>query len=348
MKKTTTNKKNRFTLLFMFSVFLTLVATVLIASVVIAILLETGVLKSAIENNTVLFSIVMILVGTIVIGTFLSWLFSQFILTPINKLVEGIDSLARGEYKTQIDLGNNKMIKSVADSFNSLANELDSTELMRSDFTSTISHELKTPIVSIYGFAKVLNSGTVPPEKQKEYLEIIEQEAKRLSDMAMSILNLTKIEKQEILTEKTTFNLSEQIRTVILLSEKLWTEKDLSFNLDFDEINVSANESLLQQVWINLIDNAIKFCDKSSTIDISVTQTELNTTVAISDYGIEISKDDLTKIFNKFYQADSSRSTQGNGIGLSLVKKIVTLHNGNITATSENGKTTFTVTIPNS
>ncbi|MBE7087368.1 MAG: HAMP domain-containing histidine kinase [Clostridiales bacterium] len=348
MKNNNLKEVSHFTFLFILSALLTIVATIFIEVVVGFILFNTGVFEEAVKNNTLLWIIVMIISGSIIIGVFLSVLFSRFILNPVNKLIDGINRLSSGKYKTQIYLGKNHMVKNLADSFNSLANELDSTELLRSDFTNTISHELKTPIVSIYGFAKVLNSGELSPEKQKEYLEIIETEAKRLSDMAMGILNLTKIEKQEILTEKRPFNLSEQVRTAILLSEKAWAEKKLEFNLDFDEITIVANESLLQQVWINVIDNAIKFSKPETVIDLSISQTHDLTTVKISDVGKEISPDDLPKIFNKFYQADSSRSTHGNGIGLSLVKKIVSLHGGEVVAESHDGVTTFTITLPNS
>lgn len=336
------SEKRRFTLLFIFSVLLTLLATAAIEVVLWFILLRVGVFK-LIDDNPALYIALMFIAGSVIIGSFVSIIFSRFILKPINILVDGINNLAKGKYDTRVEIGKNRVAKSLGESFNILANELQNTEMLRSDFTNNFSHEFKTPIVSVYGFAKILNKGNVPEEKQKEYLNIIEKESERLSSMATNVLNLTKLENQNILSSKNKFNLSEQIRTCFLLLEKKWTAKNLNPVLDFGEYMINANEEMLKQVWINLIDNAVKFATPDTDLEITIAEADGTLSVTVSDFGKEIPEDQLDKIFNKFYQTDSSHATEGNGIGLSIVKKVVTLHDGTVTAQSANGKTAFTV-----
>ena len=168
----------------------------------------------------------------------------------------------------------------------------------------------------------------------------------RLSYMATNVLNLTKIENQSILTDISSFNVSEQIRSCILLLDSKWEKKHLNFQFDFDEFTIKANEELLKQVWINLIDNAIKFSLDSSSIDLSIEELNDHISVSITNYGTELSEKIQEKIFKKFYQADESHSTEGNGIGLAIVKKIVDLHKGKVIVKSGNNAVTFTVELP--
>ena len=180
----------------------------------------------------------------------------------------------------------------------------------------------------------------------KEYLKIIEEEASRLSTMTTNVLMLSKIENQSILYDKKDFNLSEEIRTCVLLLENKWMKKNLELSLDFDEFNYFGSEDLLKQVWINLIDNAIKFSYEGTELIISISQNKENTTVEVTNFGEEISQENKEKIFNKFYQVDTTHSSEGNGIGLSIVKHIVDLHLGEIEVNCEKGKTTFRVILP--
>lgn len=154
---------------------------------------------------------------------------------------------------------------------------------------------------------------------------------------------MTRVENQKILTDLTYFNLSEQIRTSILLLENKWEKKNINFKLDIGEYIIEANEELLKQVWINLIDNAIKFTDEDGNVEINIRESEKIIDVSIVNYGVEIPSEKIDKIFRKFYQADESHSTQGNGIGLAVVKRVVELHNGNITVESSDRRTCFKV-----
>ena len=191
-----------------------------------------------------------------------------------------------------------------------------------------------------------MKKGNLSEEQKKQYLEAIEEESMRLAYMATNILNMTKIENQEILTDITQFNLSEQVRFAVLLLEEKWSNKEIDLQLDFDEYIVEANEELLKQVWINLIDNAVKFSSRGGEVSLDIREVGSSYQVSVSNRGQTIPKDKEKRIFQKFYQADESHAQDGNGIGLAIVKKIVDLHDGKVSCKSENGLTVFTVELP--
>ena len=297
-------------------------------------------------ENTPWYWVAIFSFTSLIIGLGVAMLLSIVLFKPINTVINGMTKLADGEYQTRIDLSKYEGMQELARTFNRLANELESTEILRSDFVNDFSHELKTPIVSIVGLIGLMKNENLSRDKKHHYLEIMESEANRLRQMTENALYLSKIESQGILTNKERFNLSEQIRASLLLLEKKWTQKSLSLSVDFDEFFITANEDMLKQVWINIIDNAIKFATPKSELSITVERSASNLTVAVTNEGEPIRDCDLEVIFNKFYQADKSRSTEGNGIGLSIVSHIVKLHAGRVYAASKDGKTTFTVELP--
>ena len=179
-----------------------------------------------------------------------------------------------------------------------------------------------------------------------QYLNAIEEESMRLSYMATNVLNLTKVENQTILSEVSTYNLSEQIRSCVLLLENKWAKKDIELQLEFEEYKIEANEELMKQVWINLLDNAVKFVPNGGMVAVDIWDPGERLVISVSNTGSEIPLEKQEKIFNKFYQADESHSTEGNGIGLAIVKRIVSLHHGKISLQSENMRTTFTIKLP--
>ncbi len=294
---------------------------------------------------------ILILVAvSIALGVLLSFLLSQIYLIPVNRVIDAMDSLAHGNFKTRLTFHTgfrrHPAAVEVTDSFNHMAEELEKTQMLRSDFIDNFSHEFKTPIVSIAGFADLLLEADLPGEERKEYIRIISEESHRLSDMVTNVLDLTRIENQTILTDVTRFNLSEQIRSCVLLLENKWTEKALDLEVDFGEYLYEGNRGMLKQVWLNLIDNAIKFSDPGGLLRIGITETPENLLISISDTGLQISKENMERIFNKFYQADESHATEGYGIGLSVVKGIVELHGGLVIPSSGGGTTVFTVVLP--
>ena len=346
-------KKRHFGLLLLFIVvlFVTGLAISAVTSLTVYLLVRNGVLQVATDvvpdmgkllGFNMLLSIPVCLLVSAAVG--------KFPLKPIRDLIDGMDRLAAGDFKARVKAGpvlrRYPAFVAVTDSFNKMADELESTETLRSDFINNFSHEFKTPIVSIAGFTKLLRHGNPTPEQQREYLTIIEEESMRLSYMATNVLNLTKVENQTILTDVSEFNLSEQIRSCILLLESKWSKKNLDLQLEFGEHQVQANEELLKQVWINLLDNAIKFTPDGHTVQVRVSENEESLMVAIMNTGSEISPEDQKKIFHKFYQADQSHATQGNGVGLAVVKRIVQLHGGEISVSSGNEVTVFTVKLP--
>ena len=327
-------------------------AAILLVSLLVANTLEFTLVRL---NISALISIdlsewywILIFAATsIVVGLALAFLLGKIIFKPINTIVSGMTKLSEGNFSTRIDPQNYEGIKCLAQSFNTLAEELEKTEILRADFVNYFSHEIKTPIVSISGLISLMKSDNVSDKKKKEYLTIMEEEAHRLTQMTSNALYLSKIETQGILTNKNNFNVSEQIRDCVLLLERKWSKKDITPTLDFDEYIISANEDMLKQVWLNIIDNAIKFSEPKKEIIINSEKKDKKLSISITNYGPEISESDYEAIFNKFFQCDKSRATEGNGIGLSIVKHIVvTLHGGDIKVMSGNGKTTFTVILP--
>ena len=288
--------------------------------------------------------------ASLVVGSAMTALLGKIPMQPVNKLINQMNRLASGDYKARLDYGElwgkHPTIDELTSSFNRMAEELENTEMLRSDFINNFSHEFKTPIVSIAGFTKLLRKGNLPEEQKVEYLRIIETESLRLSQMATNVLNLTKVENQTILTDITQFNLSEQIRACILLISEEWEKKEIEFALDFDEYNVHANGELLKQVWINLLSNAVKFSPNGGLIEVRIVQGADTITVSVMNTGSEIAPEHQKKIFNKFYQADESHASEGNGIGLAIVKRIAELHEGTVSVSSGNNMTTFTVTLP--
>ena len=344
------DRKNKLSLTLLYSaiIFLTLAVALILVTTAAYLLVEFGVIFEFGEMRKDIGYLVWIVAGaSLLLGATISFFTSKLTLRPVNHCIAEINKLASGDLDAKIHFPfpytSMPVFVDVEESFNKMVRELRNVELLRSDFINNFSHEFKTPIVSIAGFAKMLRHANLSEEEREEYLLAIEEESVRLASIATNVLNLTKIENTEILTAKTQYNLSEQIRSAVLLLEKKWAEKNIVFDMEFDEINICASEDLLKEVWINLIDNAIKFSSVGGEITIALTEDESTVSVSISNTGSEISEEDRERIFRKFYQVDTSHATEGNGLGLAIVKKVVDLHEGQILVESENQKTKFTI-----
>ena len=344
-------RKHRYSLILSFSLamFFVLLWAIALAAVAVYLLVYFEVIGSIEEMGVGTIVLLMALIS-LIIGATVSFFAMKMLLKPVNKWINNMNRLASGDFGVRMKfgkpLGNNPTFLELTDSFNTLAEELQNTEMLRSDFINNISHEFKTPIVSISGLARLMKSGDLSESERMEYLDAIEEESLRLTSMATNVLNLIKVENQAILSSVSQFNLSEQLRSCLLLLENKWTKKDLDLNLDFDEHTVSANEELLKQVWINLLDNAVKFCDVGGTVSVDIKEETDVIYVSVGNTGSEIPADKMEKIFRKYYQVDESHSTEGNGVGLAIVLKIVELHGGSVTVKSEDGVTVFTVELP--
>lgn len=351
MKKYERKQRLSLTLLFTGVVLCYLLITLLVAGLAIFMLIQFRVLTGPDSSElSPLRALIVFVLSAFIVGAAITFFLGKIPMRPVNNLINQMNRLAAGDYRARIRSGStwgrHPTIAELTGSFNRMAEELQSTELLRSDFINNFSHEFKTPIVSIAGFAKLLRRGNLSAEQQAEYLEIIEEESLRLSQMATNVLNLTKVENQTILTDVTAFNLSEQIRSCILLLSEKWEHKQLDFALDFGEYYINANEELLKQVWINLLDNAIKFSPVGGAIGIRIEADTGSLSISIANSGPNISQENLGRIFNKFYQADESHASAGNGVGLAIVKRVTELHGGSVGVRSGGGTTEFTVILP--
>lgn len=286
---------------------------------------------------------------SLISGGIVSVFFSQFLLKPFREIIQATEQISKGNYDTRISLRGIRELRQLTQSFNHMAEELGNMEILHSDFVNNFSHEFKTPIVSIRGFAKLLRDKNLTQEEQEEYLNIIIAESERLTDLSSNILNLSKLEKQTSLTKKERFHLTEQIRLVVSLLAPKWSEKNLELSLDSDEVFLTGNEELLKQVWINLLDNATKFSPEGGFIRIQVITNRQSCSIFFTNIleQTNLSKNFCSHIFTKFYQEDSSHSTKGNGLGLTIANRIIQLHEGEITCKVNPEHTiTFCVTLP--
>lgn len=287
------------------------------------------------------------LIICVVLGSVLLYLTIKKISDPIIHISDAAREVAKGDFSVKIAYKNNDEIGVLAQNFNLMTAELGNMEYLRKDFISSVSHELKTPISSIKGFAEMLQDKNLSEDDFQAYLSIIIAETKRLSHLSSNMMRLSRLDHQLIPEHYNTFWLDEQIRRTLVLLEEKWSAKELELDLDLEKIIYTGDEDLIQQVWLNLIENAIKFSGQPGTICIRAKKVLNKAVVEVKDQGIGIAEKDQERIFEKFFQADKSHSQEGSGLGLAISKKIVEIHKGELNFTSEPGRgTSFTVTLP--
>ena len=287
----------------------------------------------------------LVLIFCLIIGAVVTIFFSKWFFDPIKKLRNAMGKVADGDFAVRLKTeSSSKEIQEVYSGFNLMAHELTSTEILQSDFVSNVSHEFKTPINAIEGYTTLLQGCDNLDAEHQEYVEKILFNTKRLSRLVGNILLLSKIENQEIQTHQTSFRLDEQIRQSIVALESAWTAKDLELDVDLEDITYTGNESLMHHVWDNLIGNAIKFNPQCGLLKISLKKEGKHVIFTVTDSGPGISEEAIKHLFDKFYQADTTRKEEGNGLGLALVKRILTIVGGDISAENlVGGGCTFTV-----
>ena len=298
-------------------------------------------------NNTI--QVLGSIIASIFIGALLAFIIGNNVLKPLSELVKATRRVTNGDFDVTLDIGwaerhTIKELYELIRDFNEMTEELRRTELFRKDFISNFSHEFKTPLVSIRGFARQLYEGDLTPEQQREFSKIILDETEYLSKLSQNTLLMTNLENKDIITDKTSFSLDEQLRSCMIRLEPQWNSKNIDIDMDLDEIRYYWNEPMLAHVWNNLFDNAVKFTGDGGSLKVSLKRENGLIVVKVRDSGCGIPKEALPHIFEKFYQADASHAIKGNGLGLPLVKKIVELCEGDIFVASEVGKgTEFTV-----
>ena len=328
------------------SIFIINLITTIITGFLMYLSFSLGILnENTIENVMVL--PIMTLIASIIIGVIVSACSSRIVLKNVREFITATDKLSKGDFSARLNIKRPPEFKVLSKNFNKMAEELGGIEVLRTDFINNFSHEFKTPIISIKGFAEILKDDELPKEEKNEYLDIIIEESKRLTSLATNVLNLSKIETQVILKDIQRFNMGEQIRQSILLLDSKFESKNILLDVNIQDCYINGNKEMLNQVWVNLLDNAIKFNNKNGMVSINMKREENNILITIIDTGVGINKEAINKIFDKFYQEDTSHATNGNGLGLSIVKKIIELHGGTIQCDSIVSKgTKFTVTIP--
>lgn len=347
MKK---HDKVKFSLIIQFTwiIFISFLISMLIVLFATAIMRWAGIDFRAF--NTILILVFGFAVS-LILGTLFAVLFFKRTVNLADDLKMALKRISKGDYSVRLEnTSDNKdgILYDVIENFNKMVEELDSVTILRNDFISNFSHEFKTPIVSIKGYAELIKNGKNLTEEQKqEYLQVIIDESRRLSNLASSTLLMSKLDSQTSLTETSVFSVNEQLKQCVLVLDNEFKAKNLEVKIKLGKMRVDASVDMLQQVWINLLTNAIKYTPENGIIRITSTELEKEYIVSISDNGMGMTEETLKHIFDKYYQGDNSHSTSGNGLGLSIAKRIVELSGGKIEASSTEGKgTTFNVRLP--
>ena len=290
------------------------------------------------------------IIASVIVGGLLAFVIGNAVLKPLSNLTKATKRVTGGDYTVKLEMDfltrhTIKELRNLIDDFNTMTEELRSTELFRKDFIGNFSHEFKTPLVSIRGFARQLCEDDLSDERRKEFARIILEETEYLSELSANTQLLTNLENRDIITDKMRFSLDEQLRSCMLRLEPQWSAKNIEIDMSgLCPIEYFWNEQLLAHIWNNLFDNAVKFTENGGEIKVCCKEQDGFVVVTVKDSGCGIPEDALPHIFEKFYQADVSHASRGNGLGLPLALKISELCGGGITAQSKLGEgTEFTV-----
>ncbi|MGN0637232.1 MAG: ATP-binding protein [Huintestinicola sp.] len=342
------NKKRHSKLWLYFSgvVFITGFIVFTITALIWLLLFELDIIQ--IDPHTKKVPIVLFLFGSMLLGTTIALFVGKRIIRPIQNICNAFDELSRGNFEVKVPENEPiEEIREMAQHFNSMTYDLSHIETLRTDFVANVSHEFKTPIASIEGYAALLQDSRLTPEKHSRYVEKILDNSRRLSSLCSSILMLSKLENQEMILDKKEYRIDEQIRKSILMLESKWSAKNIEFELDLPKQLYFGSEQLIGQIWSNIIDNAIKHSPENGVIEINMHTENDMLKISITDHGGGMTEEVQKHIFEKFYQADTSRSSEGSGLGLALVKRILDLCGGTVAVKSTQGAgATFVIFLP--
>lgn len=291
--------------------------------------------------------------GSIILGSIICSIIDLFrrkymVDIPTQKILDATSRIARGDFNINLEITHShkkfNQYDAIMENINIMSRELSKNEVLKTNFISNVSHEIKTPLSVIQNYAMLLQKEKLSKEEKQKYLRELVIATKRLSNLITNILKLNKLENQQLMPEIVEFNLGEELRLSVLQHEELIDNKNINLICNIDDITISSARDILQLVWNNLISNAIKFTNEGGTITIDVKQHNGYAVVKVSDSGIGISKEVGKHIFEKFYQGDTSHASEGNGLGLALVKEVIDILGGEIEVESElNVGTCFTI-----
>lgn len=298
--------------------------------------------KYGVKSPAMFFSVA----GSIILGSLICSIIDisrrkYLVDIPTQKILDATSKIAQGDFNINLEIKHNHKkfneYDAIMENINIMSKELSKNELLKSNFISNVSHEIKTPLSVIQNYATLLQKSKLTKQEREKYLQELIIATKRLSNLITNILKLNKLENQQLKPEITTFNLAEELRLAILQYEELIDNKNITLNCDIDDIDVTSSKDLLQLVWNNLISNAIKYTEQKGKILVTLKKQEDYAIVKVNDTGIGISKEVGKHIFDKFYQGDTSHASEGNGLGLALVKEVIDILGGEIDVESEVG-----------
>lgn len=269
---------------------------------------------------------------------------------PVKRILNATRRLTEGDFSVRIQpfhrLESSNELDAIIENFNKMAQELSGIEALRTDFIASVSHELKTPLAVIQNYATLLQDPQLPAKTRLEYAKTITQASRRLSELITNILKLNKLENQQIFPETREYELGEQLRECLLGFEDVWEKKELEIEADIADVTIKGDPELLTLVWNNLFSNAVKFTPPGGRVAVRLYEREGSAVVQVSDTGCGMTPEVGRHIFEKFYQGDAAHATQGNGLGLALVKRVVDITGGELAVESKLGQgSTFTVTL---
>lgn len=306
--------------------------------------------KGKITKKTILGAVGAVCTVTMGLGGTILYLHGDSFAKPIQDVSDAAQKVADGDFTAKVPDNQDAVVvteyEDLSKNFNKMTDQLNGMDYMRKDFMSNVSHEFKTPIAAISGFCELLEDDNVSPDEQKEYLGIIKEESERLSHLCGNMLRMSRLDNTTILTRKEPVKVDEQLRRAVILLDEKYPDRAEDISVELEPMTLETDPDLLEQIWINLLDNAVKYSDPGDAIRVTAKHEGPILVISISDDGLGIDSEKQKHIFDKFYQGDASHKKEGNGLGLSIVKRIVELLNGTITCESKDGKgSTFTVRI---
>lgn len=289
---------------------------------------------------------VLLLLLIITIGIYV-WLVTHSATSPVEEVSRALKKIADGDYDVRLDIQEKgKDFMMLEEDFNIMVEQLKGNEYLHKDFSSNISHEFKTPLSIIKGYADLLAASDIS-EENREYAKLISEESKKLSTLTANMLRLSSIEQSNVHIKRAPFSLDEQIRQAVLSMDSKWMGKNIEMDIDLADVIYSGDEELMNQVWLNLLDNAIKFTGEGGKITVTLTIDKGEVVVSVEDSGIGMDSETMEHIFRQFYRGDTAERYEGSGLGLSLVQRIVQLHDGTVFVDSVQGRgSNFTVALP--
>ena len=314
---------------------------ILIKSPVMAVWAIVKIVNKSWTLSAITAGFVAALLVMMVVIFVLAYIVSGSLTRPLREMAKATEAFARGDFSVRVPVNERDEIGKLAMAFNNMADSLAQQETVRRSFIANVSHELKTPMTSIAGFIDGILDGTIPQEKERHYLTIVSDEVKRLSRMVRSMLNIAKIEAGEMKLKPTVFDVNEVVLSSIFTFEQMIEKKHLDIRgLEEGKVMVEADEGLINQVVYNLLENAVKFVNEGGYIEVSYTVEQKRTYIHIKNSGEGIPKEEISKVFDRFYKTDRSRSMDKTGVGLGLyiVRQIVNLHQGEVIVRSVEGE----------